>query len=88
MTDYEDRTQHQADYATKPSPDAPRGKWKWQRAMAAGSFLCGALFPVFVMLANDEQAKTMTDLAVHWYLFHGAVVGAWFGGSTFSAMKR
>ena len=83
----EDRTEFQADRA-KASKDAPKSKWKWQRAMAAISFGAACLYPLIYLFVAGETADRMNDLAVHWYIFHGGVVATWFTGSTIAASWR
>ena len=81
MTD--DQTQFQRTPDGKP--DVPRGKWKWQRGTMVVSMACATLYPILLLTDSADKA---IDFALYWYAFHGGVVGAWFGGSTFAVMKR
>lgn len=82
----DDRTEFQQDREASPAiPAGPRAKWKWQRGMAAASFACAALYP-FAVIGLDSSV--LLGLAPHWYLFHGGVVGVWFGGSTIAGMRK
>jgi len=81
MTD--DLTELQTDTKLGVPQGGPARKWFYQRLMAMTSFGCVLWWPLVVWV--HPEAKSLTS---EWFLFHGAVVGAWFGGSTWSAVRR
>lgn len=62
-------------------PD-PATKWKNMRRMAYMSLYASLLFPLLLYVVPAEVGKTLADIATPFYLFTGAVVGAYMGFST------
>ena len=60
-------------------------RWKNMRRMAWISLISGILFPVLVFYSDS---KFLADIAVAYYLFISAVVGAYMGFSTVGDMKN
>lgn len=58
---------------------APKDRWKHRRAMAWGAFGGGLLFPLLVLFSDSAQ---LGAIAGAFYLFVGAVVGAYIGFAT------
>jgi len=54
-------------------------RWKNRRAMAWISLLAGVLFPVLLLATDSEQLGLV---AAPFYMFVGAVVGAYIGFAT------
>lgn len=52
-------------------------RWKHRRRMAYGAFLGGMAFPVLVLINTD-----VSEIAVSFYTFVGAIVGAYIGFAT------
>ena len=61
-----------------PSPD-PKTKWKNMRRMAWISLLVGLGFPLLILVT---ESTVVGAIAGPFYLFIGAVVGAYMGFST------
>jgi len=57
----------------------PRDRWRNRRRMAWLSLVAGLLFPVLLIVTKSEQ---LGAVAGHFYLFVGAVVGAYIGFAT------
>lgn len=65
-------------------PD-PATKWKNMRRMAWSALVVGLVYPVSVYFVED--GKSIVDMAMPFYLFVGAVVGAYMGFSTWGDKK-
>lgn len=79
----DDATEVQADCVAGIPQNGPARKWFYQRLMAMTSFACVLWWPLVLWATPD-----LSPLTGEWFLFHGAIVGSWFGGSTISAWKR
>lgn len=60
-------------------PAVERDRWKNRRKMAWASLVGGLGFPVLLVLTESPQ---LGAVAGHFYLFVGAVVGAYIGFAT------
>lgn len=58
---------------------APPDRWKNRRAMAWLALAAGLLFPVLLLATESPQ---LGAVAVPFYVFVGAVVGAYIGFAT------
>jgi hypothetical protein len=65
-------------------PD-PITKWKNMRRMAWLCVWSGVLYPVSLYFVDD--GKSISDVAIPFYLFVGSVVGAYMGFSTWGDKK-
>jgi len=54
-------------------------RWKHRRKMAWGAFLGGLLFPLLVLFTDSDQ---LGSIAGAFYVFTGAIVGAYVGFAT------
>lgn len=65
-------------------PD-PATKWKNMRRMAWVALVSGVAYPVSLYFVDD--GKSIADVAMPFYLFVGAVVGAYMGFSSWGDKK-
>lgn len=56
-----------------------KDRWKNRRAMAWISLVAGLLFPLLILATDSDQ---LGSLAGPFYIFIGAVVGAYIGFAT------
>lgn len=57
----------------------PKERWVNRRRMAWISLIAGIIYPLLVLFTDSPQLK---DIAVPFYMFVSAVVGAYIGFST------
>jgi uncharacterized membrane protein len=57
-------------------------RWKNRRAMAWLSLVVGLAYPLLALLVRGDSLATLAALAGPYYLFAGAVVGAYIGFAT------
>lgn len=60
-------------------------RWKNRRKMAWLSMIAGLLFPLLILGTNDPNLGT---IAVPFYMFVSAVVGAYIGFATYDDTHR
>ena len=63
----------------------PKAHWQNRRRMAWMSLFAGLGFPLLILLTDSHQ---LGEIAMPFYLFVGAVVGAYIGFSSIEETRR